>query len=1258
LEDQLPSLNEFLASMPVNVTSVPLRSIASERPDLFARLRGFDPVYLAAIFGGLLAIPELQSNCIRLEALAHLSLAIGHGLREADPGLISELFGALDEGICGRCEAPAKDVFVSSIGTSRGNFRVLEGIWESAGFFLQRVVNAVEAMPEGSGYDDLRESIFGLLRLSDSVCERAGLARYQLGNDIPEKSLPDDIAGRIGFVQRLVRFSRQELSSLGISIDHLAAFGFVPDNRETLLDESIGHSSLERFPVLFRNGEFCLALPTAVSAAIRRYVIERMDAAGMREAFLRGLGREYAATFAHVPLLGGGVGVPVTFERTPTGMFACVMSKVEQGKFLNFVFLLDTLDQFQTGGLTGHNPGLEGPHADLGRLIDKACEAARSDEAFRDGITLLVSCGVGRAGGLSLKRLQRAGWGIEFISAADLFTLSWVRRFKPLSLWRLLQAEGKAESLGVILQNINGLLNMVAWARSLDGHVIPHAELPDDFLAEHTSAFIMVDQNGLRKLRHEVATNWDPHVEQDMQGRWIWVRRDAPSALEEDHELPLYAGEIKLPGGGPPAVYITPKRRWWGELEIPSGTSADISFQRWKMMTTWLARSAPVLNEAFPEIADGPIRWRARFEGPLGNFDRVPQRMTYAEARARLSVSAEAGGNDLTTSAAPAFERAHFNDDNIAERALVESLVDGVAALAGRELGDNERLRLVGAIVPDSRARHAHMFQTDAFRDYVQASLPQNPLTVDDMDAATLRLGLGWTVRDRSEGSLVEGKEACLAYLSALVKSVEEALCAWLATFDRAETLRLLLGNHEAAVVDRERWARTAAAVLSLAHDKMRAMDMMARHDFELNAIFQSTRLLSEIAICECPPTGGCHPSQSDLSLLMAMMMMAAQYGGWSDAIRWDVMEPQLKIRPLGDVHAKLGFEEEILAPFARATTDMRTEEAVKGYSSNLMSTNDGRSLEDVFEPQFLAAWRDEAGATLDEFLSFVGYVEQIGMDEGDAVLELPRSRFQTVALDKGSLPSETASAIIEFLMLSSRPKWREVPEGYEDADRQPWRFRRRLSVLRKPLLQIDRAGDPTTMVAPGILRDALIYMVGNYHRGDFPLRQLRRAMRSWAGTLRDQAGRQFSREVAARLKEFGWEAESEVKATKLLRRGFDRDYGDVDVLAWNRTSGRILIIECKDVQYRKIYGEIAEQLADFRGEVWPGGRRDYLLRHLDRVDVISQHLPAVAKYIRMVADRGIESHLVFKNPVPMEFALKHMAERVSVGIFDRLATI
>jgi hypothetical protein len=209
--------------------------------------------------------------------------------------------------------------------------------------------------------------------------------------------------------------------------------------------------------------------------------------------------------------------------------------------------------------------------------------------------------------------------------------------------------------------------------------------------------------------------------------------------------------------------------------------------------------------------------------------------------------------------------------------------------------------------------------------------------------------------------------------------------------------------------------------------------------------------------------------------------------------------------------------------------------------------------------------------------------------------------------------------------------------------------------VLRKPLLQIDDADDPTIVVAPGLLRDAVMYMIGNYHRGDFPHRQLKNAMRSWAGTLRARVGRRFNREVANRLKELGWQAESEVKVTKLLRRGFKIDYGDVDVLAWNQNLGRVLIIECKDVQYRKAYGEIAEQLADFRGEVLPNGERDNLRKHLDRIELISQHLQALAKYLSMPAIKAVESHLIFKNPVPMEYVLKHMATQVSVGIFDKL---
>jgi hypothetical protein len=161
--------------------------------------------------------------------------------------------------------------------------------------------------------------------------------------------------------------------------------------------------------------------------------------------------------------------------------------------------------------------------------------------------------------------------------------------------------------------------------------------------------------------------------------------------------------------------------------------------------------------------------------------------------------------------------------------------------------------------------------------------------------------------------------------------------------------------------------------------------------------------------------------------------------------------------------------------------------------------------------------------------------------------------------------------------------------------------------------------------------------------------------MKRWAGRSRERIGKAFSSDVAKRLGELGWKTDSEVKITKLLQKGFPRDYGDVDVLAWNSRTERVLVVECKDVQFRKTEGEIAEQLADFRGEVGADGKRDLLRRHLDRVDLLSSHLTEVARYSGLDRVEKLESHLVFKNPVPMKFAWARLAERVSLHIFSEL---
>ena len=112
------------------IGGVPLEAIGAEHAEFAEQLGMFDPLKVATAFAALLTLPDLQSNCLRLEALVQLGLAIGGGGRKPTPKTLIRWFAELGTGRCGAFEDPAEDVFVSLVATPRGNFRVLEGIGE------------------------------------------------------------------------------------------------------------------------------------------------------------------------------------------------------------------------------------------------------------------------------------------------------------------------------------------------------------------------------------------------------------------------------------------------------------------------------------------------------------------------------------------------------------------------------------------------------------------------------------------------------------------------------------------------------------------------------------------------------------------------------------------------------------------------------------------------------------------------------------------------------------------------------------------------------------------------------------------------------------------------------------------------------------------------------------------------------------------------------------------------------------------------
>lgn len=1231
----------------------PLQDYAASAPTVAEQLRLHHPVRTAAAFAALLLDPAMQGSALRLEALTHLSLAHGATGQDPSPAMLTQVFADLGAGSLAQAETHSEQLFVGLVRTIRGGFRVLEGNWAGQSFHLQRIVNVVEAMPAGNPYDLLRDSVFALLALSDLVCARAGLRRYTPGQFEPLAVLPAEAAERALDNPGLVTFDAGDLAALGIDREALEPFVFDLEYRRELLRHDWGDTPLEGFPLVAGDDAIHLVLPTAVSLAIRRMVIAQLLDWDFKAELVSALGREFKAWFGDLRTVGGGSAKDLRFQFGHGGGVASLGVQIDAGRFLQFVFVLDDLEGFESGRFARPRPASGDPVAAIEALIGVAHKQAMTTGDYRQGLTLVVHCGVGRPTVAAPPQVMPDGWRAELINAPDLESLTRLRRFDPLLLWRLLDARDKIAAQGARFYLEGGLAQLVGQARSLEGHLLEHGDFEDACLDGDRMLVVRGDPYAMLRIRHEAAENWDPHVVEDFAGRPIQVMRESLPIFEEDRGRPLFIEE-GLPLRG---VFETERGAWWWRVDNDS-EEIDALLYRWQTLATWIARAAPVLEVRFPTLPRGPLEWRARFDALLASTRADEGVIDLNQARACLTASAEPGGRLLHTHATADYEKAFSVFENIAERALVEALVKATALLVAQVLTQAELDAIVAEIIPGPLARQTHAFRQIGFRDHVRGALQGSATRIELEDDAAARVSVGWLARDRDQGAWVVGKADCRAFLNTLVTRLEEELIGALRTFDRRKMIGALLRNHERAAMEIDDWMRTAAANLALHDDEQAVLRSLGEQESKLTAVAMTCRILLEIAACECPLSGGLTPGKLDLSRLMSRTSQIFHFGGDSDAIHWDAMSPRIRITPFGDVHANRDFVDSIVEPYGRRNADLRFEDAVESYASHFDVPEPAPAEPDEsadLDTTFFAAVEETLGAPVRAFRTFIEYLEDLGVRSGQAILFLKPSQLLAVRTDIGALEPDEAKAVIEALTFVATPRWGELPSGYPGVDRHIWRFRRQLSVLRRPLIPVEEGDDPVLAVAPALVRQAWRYLMGNYRRGDFPDGHLKPRLAAWKKKEADRRGKAFAKQVAETLEAVGWTTHLEVKMTKLLKRGLERDYGDVDVLAHHPGSGRVAIIECKNVQYRKTYGEVAEQLADFRGGLNAKGKPDYLLRHLDRMALARANLRAVGAFLGLADLQTVESHLVFRNPVPMTYALKQMESQVTVGVFDDL---
>jgi hypothetical protein len=1216
---------------------VTIEEITKENKSLIHDLSKYDPTVAVPLLASLLTLPKYQSNCIRLEILVALAVAHCRGRKKANIGQAVRWFLQIGKSKCVAGEDPAEDVFVSLVQDKNGDYRLLEGVWEAAGFYTQRVLDVIATMPDTGQFGQIKKSVRALLIISDMVCEKAGLHRYQFDSDERYSALsPRSLPGCDALISR-VTFTFAELNEHGITPEDVKPFILHPQLRDDLPAQQIGLSYLDRCPLIMHSAKhLTVTLPSALSVAVRDYVIASIIEGGLAETFDGVLARNYSKLFFDTALLGGPIQTPVHWKKTGVHRCSTFHLKVDEGYFISFHLFLPSVQTHPYGGFKDVYRDEGALTEALQASINEVIKHFEGQDDFKEGFVVLVGCGWGKGYETQVFELDHPHWRFESMSAADLVRLSWLGDMNPSYFWRIhdgLEAVGKA---GVHIVNPNGILNLIGWVRSNNGHFVPHAQLPQGEISPERPLLLNPPINLLREVRADADRGFDRHCAVDNNETWHDVQHVSSSPFfSSESARRVYASMDDVRGGRLTFVYEGAIQLWMS-VATPNISEREVEYRLWEMAGEWLHRIGNVLDKR-GEAATERHNLKVYVEFRDCDPPKVAGDKPALEDLFPLCIIEPHSEPTACKAVFQAGFLAGFRiAENVAERLFVRTLARAYLHLMGVENCDGEAEAVEALVVPNKDARSFHLFHAQQFMDYVRDTLPKKLIAIDPVDDAATKIGLGWRVLEKGQRNKIIGREACTDFLGKVVDALLGEIFEALKAFDRLSALMHLVANCEKANAEEDHWKRTSAAVLGLHGDEPGTVDRYVEQMSKFAGANIASRILIEISLCICPAEGGTQLANIELSKLIARAALVVRIGGLSDAIYYNALAPELTISPLGDILFRDEFGRMVVEPMLARELENRFIANAPLQRRNYEDPRVVPQSKGQLSDEFWDIWKIEMGFDLDEARNIIGVLEDKGIEDHSSIFTIKQSAYLTrVCSDK--VPEEAARTFLDQFSLSTRQRWDKLPKGFNSKDIYPWRFGRRLSFVTRPILKVDNSDDPLLIIAPGALRKGFAYVVDGAYSGRFEQAFFRtKEMRDgWWGKARE--GHTFNAEVAKALSEAGWQVRENIGLPELLNCKIERNFGDVDVLAWRPDRKEVLIIECKDLSLARNYSEIAALLSDYQG-IEIEGEADNLRKHLNRVSLLNDHGGQIQRFTGVQGPRVL-SCLVCSGVVPMQYA-------------------
>ncbi|MFA5862142.1 MAG: nuclease-related domain-containing protein, partial [Candidatus Thermoplasmatota archaeon] len=323
---------------------------------------------------------------------------------------------------------------------------------------------------------------------------------------------------------------------------------------------------------------------------------------------------------------------------------------------------------------------------------------------------------------------------------------------------------------------------------------------------------------------------------------------------------------------------------------------------------------------------------------------------------------------------------------------------------------------------------------------------------------------------------------------------------------------------------------------------------------------------------------------------------------------KYELAQPRLSILPSGRLGRAADLDaprRAILRTLNRGQLSVAAERLAKSYVER-------PAAEPAEADQLDAAVKDEFGFTLTQLIHLLVELMNIANDKLSQICVLQRAAVEAEITRRLDWGAEDAARGLRLFTLGPREKFLE-PAGYARFEVYPWRYGRRLSYLRRPVIEL-----PTGELLWGRrhVYAAVEYLIATLLDGRmFP--QSKR-LREYFGAQTEARGAEFEKSVANIAGRKGWLVRTGVKKIP-TSTGTLRVPGDIDVLAVDERRRRIYVIECKNLAAARTPAEMQHEIEQLL--LGNAKTRPAVTKHVERVGFVKENLNAVVAWLGL--DQG-----------------------------------